>query len=441
MKIAALSSKLPGGGERVVMMRGTDAQDVPVAPGAAQRKRRILIAAGAAGSLLLVLVFVWLVGAWTSSANTVPRERLRVATVESGRFVRDVAAQGTVVAAVNPTMFAAAPGTIDYRIRAGDTVKKVQVLAVLDSPQLRNEHERERATLESLDAALARQTIEIRRQLLKSRQEADLAKVQITAADRELKRAQSSWNLRVISERDFQRARDELETAKLNFEHARDTAELERDSLNLDLRTRRFERDRRALVVANLKRRVDDLAVRSPVDGMVANLAQQQRASVAENAPLLTVVDLSAFEVEFQVAETYARDIRPGMSAEIMLDGRRHTGTVTAISPEVRQSQVTGRLKFAGAQPERLRQNQRTSIRIVLDERDGVLRFERGAQIDELARFVYVVREDLAVRTPVELGAASVAQIEVIRGLAAGDRVIVSDTRDFSDAPEILITD
>jgi HlyD family secretion protein len=45
------------------------------------------------------------------------------------------------------------------------------------------------------------------------------------------------------------------------------------------------------------------------------------------------------------------------------------------------------------------------------------------------------------VRTPVELGAASVAQIEVIRGLAAGDRVIVSDTRDFSDAPEILITD
>ena len=36
----------------------------------------------------------------------------------------------------------------------------------------------------------------------------------------------------------------------------------------------------------------------------------------------MTVVDLSAFEIEFQVAETYAREIKPGMTADITLDGR-----------------------------------------------------------------------------------------------------------------------
>src|SRR5262249_13911859 len=143
---------------------------------------------------------------------------------------------------------------------------------------------------------------------------------------------------------------------------------------------------------------------------------------------------------EFQVAETYARDIKPGMTADITLDGRPHTGRVTAISPEVRQSQVTGRVKFLGSQPPGLRQNQRAAVRIVLDERDNVLRFERGSFIDDATRALYIVRGDSAVRVPVELGASSVADVEVVRGLADGDHVIVSDMRDFNDASTVVIT-
>ena len=80
------------------------------------------------------------------------------------------------------------------------------------------------ATLDSLNAALERQGIEIRRQLLTSKQQADLAQVAITAAERELKRAKWAWDQRAMSERDYQRSIDDVSTAKLNFEHARDTA-------------------------------------------------------------------------------------------------------------------------------------------------------------------------------------------------------------------------
>jgi HlyD family secretion protein len=384
--------------------------------------------------------FLWVVHAWSRSSQVVSADRIRVSTVSRGHFVRDVAAEGTVIAAVNPTLFAIAPGTVSYAVRAGDSVSKGQVLATLESPDLNNQYQRERATLDSLNAALARQEIEIRRQLLASQQQADLAQVAIQAAQRELKRAQWAWDLRVMNERDYQRSIDDVSTAKLNFEHARDTAALERDSVALDLRTRRLERDRQALVVEELKQRVEQLKVRSPVTGMVANLAQQEKAHVADSAPLITVVDLTALEIEFQVAETYAGEIKPGMAAQITLGGRVQPGTVTAISPEVRQNQVTGRVKFAGEQPPGLRQNERASVRIVLDERDGVLKLDRGSSIDEATRAVYVVRGDRAVRTAVELGAASVTEIEVRRGLAPGDRVITSDMRDFNDAPEVILS-
>jgi HlyD family secretion protein len=439
MNIAQLK-RLPSAAATPEPMRSTSGQDKTLVTESVRwyARRPIQVTAGIA--VLVTVALAWLLHEWSGMKNTLSAQRLRVATVTQGHFVRDAAAQGTVIASVNPTVFATAPGTVSYLVHAGDAVKKGQSLATLDSPALRNEYERERATLESLDAALARQEIEIRRQILQSRQQADLAKVAITAAEREKGRAQAAWDERVISERDYRRAIDDLDTARLNYDHAAANADLDRDSLALELRTKRLERDRQRLTVENLARRVQELTVRSPVDGMVANLGQSEKAHVAESAPLITVVDLTAFEVEFQVSEAYAGDIKPGMMADITLDGRKHAGTITAISPEVRQSQVTGRVKFTDGQPPGLRQNQRASVRIVLDERNDVLKFERSASIDEATRSVFVLRGDRAVRVPVELGAASIAEIEVTRGLAAGDRVIISDMRDYDGVDEVAIT-
>jgi HlyD family secretion protein len=139
------------------------------------------------------------------------------------------------------------------------------------------------------------------------------------------------------------------------------------------------------------------------------------------------------------VADVYARDIKAGMGAEISLDGREFKGLVTAISPEVRSGQVTGRVKFAREQPPSLRQSQRGSVRIVIEQRAKARKFERSADIGSATKAVYIVDDDHAVLTPVELGAASVAEIEVLRGLEPGDQVVVSGFDDLNDVPEFHI--
>ena len=423
---------------RDISMRGTQSQDRAVAQ---PRDRRALLRrygyiAGAA--LILALLAVWSARVWLTSDKVISSERLRTAVVTRGHFVRDVAATGVVVAAVSPTLFAEAPGTIIYKVRAGDTVKAGDVLGIVDSAALTNEYDRERAALASADAALNRQIIEVRRQILKGSQDSDLAKVQITAADREFKRAEDAWGIHVIPERDYERARDDLETAKLNYAHAIETGGLEKDSLQLELRSQRLTRDAQSLKVARLKDRVEALTLKSPVAGMVATLSQQERAQVAENAPLVTVVDLSALEIEFQVSESYANEIRSGMNAGISLDGRQLDGIVAGISPDVRDAQVTGRVRFT-AQPKGLRQNQRASVRIVLDERNDVLKVARSPFSDSDTRFAYIVRDGEAVRTPVELGAAAIGEIEIRSGLTVGDTVVLSDMRDYKDAPSVHI--
>src|SRR5262245_54446164 len=441
MKITNLRPLSPGGRDTTpagdVSIRGTESQDATLAAKPDRRRQKMIGAA--AGGLLLILVFGLLIRGWSATEYTVSRDRLRIATVTEGPFVRDVSAQGTVVAAVSPTLFAVAPGNISYVVRSGDSVKAGQVLAKLASPSLESEYQRENATLESLDTALQRQAIEVRRQKLATKEAGDLANVKIRAAEREFQRAKWAFDEGAIPERDLKAAEDQRESAKLAYDHAMETSGLERESLDLDLRARRLERERQGYVVANLKRRVHELSVRSPVDGMVANLAAAEKASVAENAPLLTVVDLSAFEVEFQVADVYARDIKAGMESEISLDGQDYKGLVTAISPEVRSGQVTGRVKFAGEQPPRLRQSQRGSIRIVIDQRAKAMKFERSSDIVTGTKAVYVVDGDTAVLTPVELGAASVGEIEVVKGLKPGDQVVISGTGDMKEVPEFHI--
>jgi len=421
-----------------IAMRGTESQDRVVA---APRNRgaylrRYGVVAGIAAALLLLVV--WSARAWLSSEKVIPRDRLRTAVVERGPFVRDVAATGIVVAAISPTLFAEAPGTIIYKVRAGDSVRAGDVLGTVESAALTNQYEQERATLASIEASLNRQAIEVRRTILKSSQDTDLAKVQITAAEREFKRAKDAWAIHAIPERDFERARDDVETAKLNYTHATETGGLEKDSLQLELRSQRAQRDAQALKVGRLRERVDALTLKSPVAGMVATLSQAERAQVAENAPLVTVVDLTALEIEFQVSESYANEIRSGMNAEIALDGRQFTGAVAGISPDVRNAQVTGRVRFA-AQPKGLRQNQRASVRIVLDERNDVLKVARSPFSDSDSKFAYVVQDDAAVRTPVEFGAAAIGEIEIRNGLKVGDTVVLSDMRDYKDAPSVLI--
>ena len=119
-----------------VSMRGTQSQDRAVAetrnPRALLKKYGII--AGIA--LALLVLAVWSIGAWLKSEKVISRERLRTSVVSRGPFVRDVAATGLVVAAVSPTLYAEAPGTIIYKVRAGDAVKPGDELGRVESAAL-----------------------------------------------------------------------------------------------------------------------------------------------------------------------------------------------------------------------------------------------------------------------------------------------------------------
>ncbi|MEL7448711.1 MAG: HlyD family efflux transporter periplasmic adaptor subunit [Pseudomonadota bacterium] len=423
-------------------MRDTSAQDKPIDSRPARRRRFVWAGVAAAVAVALIAAAWPSVQRWAASERSVALERLRLATVTRGAFLRDVSVQGTIVARSSPTLFSPAEGTLTLHVLAGEPVTEGQLLAEIYSPSVNNELARENATLQTMEIELARQKIEARKARLASQQNIDLANVTVVAAERELRRAESSWEKGVISQRDLQKAGDDYETARVEHTHAKQNAALEAETLAFEIQTRELERDRQALLVENTQRRVDDLRIVSPVDGIVGSLAQAQKAAVAANAPLLTVVDLTAFEVETRIPQNYADDIGAGLPARIRYAGQSFDGEVASVSPEVIDNTVLGRVRFAGQPPEGLRQNQRLDLRIILDERNDTLNVERGPFLDSGGGAIaYVVSNGMATRRSIRVGSSSVSRVELLSGLQEGEVIIISSIDQFEGAQTVMLSE
>lgn len=420
------------------MIRDTSSQDAVIEPPRAQTvKRRSLLIGGA---LVALAAVVMLVAGWRGSEASVSGARLRIAEVTRGTLVRDASVNGRVVAAVSPTLYSTAPSTVTLKVAAGDTVKRGQVLAVLESPDLSDALKREQSSYQQLEAEVARQQILARKQKLLAQREADTAEIERLSAQRTLERYQAVANEGVIAKIDFQKAKDALSSAEIRAQHATKAATLEGDDVGLALKTKVNELDRQRLSMANAQRRVDELTVRAPVDGFIGTLSVQNRSVVAANTALMTLVDLSRLEVELEVPESFVADMGLGMSAEIQLGGVTATGKLSALSPEVVRNQVLARVRFDGEQPKGLRQSQRVSARLLIEERPNVVMVPRGPFVEnEGGRFAYVVQDGIAVRTPIRMGATSVTGVEILSGLKPGDKVVIAGTDTFANAARVSI--
>jgi HlyD family secretion protein len=417
------------------MIPDTSAQDRTVA---APKRRLPWLAIGATAGLVAVLVAVW---AWAGAGRSVSADRLRIATVERGLLVRDAQVNGRVVASVSPTLYAPAASTVNLRTRAGATVRKGDVLATLDSPELRAERDRELATLRGFEADVARQRILAQKARLLAARTADEGRLALQTAQRDAERTARACELQAIPRADCLRYADAVEAAQVRARHSEADAGLEGQNAALELKSREEALARQRAVVADLERRVSDLDLRSPVNGIVGSIAVADRAVVPANAPLMTVVDLSQLEVELEVPETYADDLGLGMRVEVRIGAQTVGGELMTIAPEVLNRQVLARVRL-DAPPEGLRQSQRVSARVLIEEKPDVLKLARGPFLEtQGGRFAYVMDDGDAVRRPITLGATAVSAVEIVDGLAEGERVVIAGTDLFENAERVQVNE
>ena len=422
------------------MIQGTSAMDKPVAQPKGLGRRPIVLMASTAVLLAGAALLMPATRRWMRADRSVDGSRLNFAIVRRGDLDRDVSAQGRIVAAQHPTLFSPVAGIVALAVKAGTEVKAGQVLARIESPELMSRRAQERSTLLALQSDLGRQEIAVRQSALRNTQAVNVQTMRLAAARRAMTRAQELQDQGLLNKVDFERAKDDLEIATLELANAQQTQQLEKETLEYEVKNRRLQVARQESVVQETERQVKGLEIAAPFAGMVATVNVQDRDSIPANAAILTVVNLSAFEVEFDVAENYASDLLPGTRAEILYESKTHPGRVTTVSPEIRDSQVRGTVVFDGETPPGLRQSQRVSVRMLLERKTGVLKVPRGPFVEAGGgRSAYVVDDGVATKREIRTGSMSVSEVEIAAGLREGEEIVVSDSSLFEGAKTVLV--
>lgn len=419
------------------MIKDTSGQDTVLVPSTSKRLKLPLIIGGCA---LLVSALVWASLGTDSVSKSLSRSDITTAKLFVGTLTRDVATTGKIVAANAPILYSTEEGTVTLLSNPGDTVNKGDVVAKLDSPRLTNQLEQAKSLLAGMESALERAKLDARRDQLQAYQTLDIATVDLEAADRESRRGEELIQSQLIGQIDYEKGKDDLHKAKLKFKHAEQEVALTKDTLTFEIKNKALEVERQTLAVRELERQVDALNIIAPVNGIIGNWITEQKTRLSANQPILTVVDLSAYEAELAVPESYADDLGLGMEVELSFGSIKLMGKLSSISPEVRNREVTARVQFDQSDSLTLRQNQRISARVLLEHRSNVLMVKRGAFMTSGGGNVaYQIEGDLASRREVKLGSTSLSQVEVLDGGKAGDEWVISSVDPFNHAEQVRI--
>jgi HlyD family secretion protein len=418
------------------MIKDTSGQDTLVK---VSNTQKLKWPAGLGISALLMSALVWASFSSDQASSSVDASDLRFGTLTRGTLVRDIATTGKIVAANAPILYSTEQGVVSLLSQPGDEVERGQVVAIIDSPNLLSQLKQQQALLQGMQSSLERSKLDARRQTLLVSQSLDMAKVDLDAAQRESRRGELLIASKLISKIDYEKGKDDLHKAKLIHKHAIEEVDLMKDTLSFELQNSALEVDRQALVVLELERQLSALEIKAPVNGIIGNWLVEQKARIAPSQPVLTVVDLSAFEAELAVPEAYADELGLGMKVELNLGNISIIGKLASISPEVREREVSARVRFDDSETLSLRQNQRLSARVLLENRPDVLMVKRGDFLNLGGAQVYALEGEIASLKDIELGARSMSKVEVLSGGKEGDVWVISGSEAFKNADKVQV--
>ncbi|HOP43815.1 MAG TPA: efflux RND transporter periplasmic adaptor subunit [Flavobacteriales bacterium] len=412
--------------------------DRPLDPRPARRRRRLLWL-GASVTIILVLLL---------ASVTLGRDRVRVArdrvgtgVVVQGQFREYIPVTGTVQPIRTVFLDAVQGGVVEevfvedgHAIQAG-------------SPILRLANQQFQMDAINREAQLLDQQNNLRTTRLSMDQQTNTWKQQLLQLEYDLKQLERTFRLNEgLKERDLV-APQEYERSREEYELALERRDLLKANIRNDSLFRRSQEGQidasLELIddnLAFLRRSLENLTVRAPIDGQLSGLRAELGQTIAQGVRIAQIDVLDAYKVRARIGEHYVARVGEGLSGTFSFAGGDHQLTVAKVYPEVSNGEFEADLYFTGKAPDGIRRGQSLQVRLQLSEDMQAVMVPRGAWFQDTGgSWVYVLKDGVAVKRDVELGRQNPDHYEVRSGLQPGDTILTSRYEAFNNAEEVLL--
>jgi HlyD family secretion protein len=397
--------------------------------------RRILIGAGVAGVLLLILLF-WLFAPRANSQSINP-DRLTISSVEQGVFEDYLPVRARVTPMVTVYLDAVEGGRVEKKlVEDGAQVVAGQPLAVLSNAEL------QLSTLEK-QAEVEQQLNNMRSQELALTQTRNNNLRDLNQAETELAKARRQYDLQkplsekgFVSMKTFNDTRDDLTYQQQRLQILkRSIADTERLQSS-QLQQLRAASSSLMSSMGIAQSSLGQLNIRAPVTGQLSGFDIQLGQSLQQGERIGQVDSAGADKLQADVDEFYLGRVRVGQTATADVDGKTYRLKVAKVYPQVRNGQFQVDLVFDGPEPASIQRGQTVQAKLTLGDSSRAVLIPNGAFFnDSGGNWVFVVDSGgkSATKRQVQLGRKNSDFIEVLGGLRPGERVITSSYSGFTD--------
>jgi len=396
-----------------------------------RRRRRWLAGVGVAAAVLSLSVAV---SRLEPALPGVSESSLWIRTVQRGPLVREVRGTGTLVPEEIRWITASSAGRVErILLQPGARVEPGTVILELSNPDLQQSVRSAETDWQTAVAQLANQRATLRNTRFAQRSalvDAESA-YELALADLDLHRSLAESGLVAgftLKQKQalVDQARNRLELARQQLESIVESEPLQLAPAEAAVTQRRAEYER-------LLRQLDDLHVKSTMSGLLQAVSVEVGQQVAAGANLVRVSDPGRLKAEVRVAETQARDLAVGQPARVDTRTGVVSGYVSRIDPAAQGGTVGVDITLEGALPPGARPDLNVDATIELERLADVLFVESpafGQEHGTISLFRVTGSRELE-RTTVRIGRRSVQYVEIVEGLAEGDRVVLSDMSQF----------
>ncbi len=404
--------------------------------------RRQLVIAGV-GLILTALSAYAYIRYGIARTLTIDAERLAISTVRADIFNDFIPVTGRVEPRDTVFLDAIDGGQIaEVLVEEGTIVTVGQALVRLNNTNLQLEVIAREAQISEQLNRLASTKLQFEQSRLGHARELIDVRFRIDQSTQQLKRINSLSGTGAIRRADIEDAGLELERLK-SLEGELITAQ----KVDTTLQAEQVQQLDQAVDSLNrnlllARQNLDNLVIKAPIAGQLTSLDAHLGESKQRGQRIGQIDQADSYKVTAWIDEHYLTRVASGQQATVEIAGQSYQMQLTKVYPEVRERQFRVDLGFEGEPPKSIRRGQTLQLRVAIGVSAESLVVANGPFYDDTGgQWAFVLTPSgNAERRSVRLGRRNVESVEVLEGLAAGDRVVTSGYDSFLEMDELRLT-
>ena len=393
------------------------------------------------GALLLAFV-IWLFVRDDATTLRVNAETLVVGDVIDGEFNDYIRVSGQVQPMTTIQISPQEGGIVqEIVIEEGSKLQAGDEILRLSNDNLDLQILNSEAELAEKENLLRNTLISMEQQRLSVQQEKLQLQVEVKRLQRKYEQNKALYEDDLIAREEFLLAQEDYELAAGRLQLVQERAL--QDSLYRSVEIKQMEEslDNMRLNMQMIRRRKDKLTIKSPIDGELGLLDVVLGQSVASGAKIGQINQIGSYKIEAQIDEHYIDRVSAGLEATFERQHESFAAVIRKVYPEVRDGKFKADFKFSGEQPGNIRTGQTYYLNLQLGQAENAILVPRGTFYQRTGgKWIYVLspEKDKAVRREIRIGRQNPQYYEVLEGLQAGEKVIISGYDNFGDN-EVLV--